>query len=217
MWRRQWLRVSAATCGLAAAAACQSQADTTYRGEALAELHGSITTSVDDPPPGLRAMLAWSNTARFGDVNVIDEAVQTAEFPIQFQISLYEPPVDDALNDYTRAGMRPDEARIGVAHIVALPPGFDPADEESLPDAIGIAEHQLLVYVDRDVLPGTFSAGLLHGELEAGYHLMDVVRYGEPGCDRDEFDCMFPAPDDLETEIRIRIDLLDLLEFPDWT
>lgn len=213
---RPWQQIA---CAAALVAGCQTQAETDYRGEPMAELGGIITSSVDDPPSPLKAVLAWSNTARFGDTFVVEEAVVNAEFPIHFDISLYRPPGDEGLNDYTYGGLRPDEAHIGVAHILALPADLDLSmdwEETGGPTVFGIAEHQLMVYVDRDVLPGTFSAGMLGGELEAGFHLMEVFKLGTHGCTGD-FDCMHPSPGDLADPIEIRIDLADLLDFPDWT
>jgi hypothetical protein len=200
-----------------AAAGCEAQADTSYRGEPLARLSGVIRSSIDDPPGPIVALLAWHNSAnQGGDLNVLEEAQVEAEFPARFRVDLFRPPGEGALNDYTHGGERPREVRIGVAHIAAWPDGFEPDGEEG-PEIFGVAEHQLLVYVERDVLPDTFSAELLRGELTAGFHLMDVIENGEPGCVDELFDCMVPAPDDLDTPIEIRLDQADLLDFPDWT
>lgn len=210
-----WAVLLAALTG---ATGCELQAGTDYRGDPLARLSGTITSSVDDPPATLRPLLGWSNTANpGGDTGVLEEAQVTVEFPARFHFELYRPPADQGLNDYTRGGTRPDEARIGVAHIAAWPAELDPQDEEAEPEIYGIAEHHLLIYVDRDIQAGTISARILGGELEAGFHVMDVIENGEPGCQDDLFDCMQPSPADLDTEIDIRIDHADLLDFPDWT
>lgn len=212
--RRTWVLLLAAI-----APGCDQQAGDDYRGEPLARLTGTITSSVDDPPATLRPLLGWSNTANpGGDTGVVEEADVTLEFPSRFHFELYRPPSDEGLNDYTRGGSQPDEARIGVAHIAAWPAEIDPqAENVDEPELYGIAEHHLLVYLDRDVQAGTFSAQLLGGELEAGFHVMDVIENGEPGCQEDVHDCMRPAPADLDTEIQIRIDLAELLDVPDWT
>ncbi len=202
-----------------AAAACDLQAGTDYLGEPLARLTGTITSSVDEPPSSLRPLLGWSNTASpGGDTGVVEEAMVTVEFPSRFRFEIYRPPPDQGLNDYTRGGARPDEARIGIAHIAAWPAEIDPQEVNGeTPEVYGIAERHLLIYVDRDVQPGTFSAGLLGGDVEAGFHVMDVIKNGEPGCQDDVFDCMQPAPADLDTDIQVRIDRADLLDVPEWT
>jgi hypothetical protein len=202
---------------LAGASGCELQAGTDYRGEPLARISGTITSSVDDPPSTLRPLLSWSNVANPGGVSfALEEAPVVVEFPAQFSFELFRPPLDEGINDYTEGGAHPDEARVGVAHIAAWPAELDPSSDER-PAIYGVAENYLLVHVDRDVQPGTVSAEILGGEIEAGYHLMDVIESGEPGCQDDAYDCMRLSPDDLDTEIVIRIDRFELLDFPDWT
>lgn len=207
-----------AAVSVAALAGCGVQADTAYRGEPLLSLDGTLTSGVADPPMTLQAVLGWNTTANpGGDTFVNEQAAVMVEFPSRFQLEVYEPPVEQALNDYTRGGQRPDEVRIGVAHFVAWPSDYDPAvDGDDGPAVFGVAVHQLLVYVERDVEPGTFSAGFLGGELEAGFHVMDVTDRDDPSCQGD-FDCMQLAPDDLDSEIRIHIDEAELLDVPDWS
>jgi hypothetical protein len=204
---------------LLAAVAAAYGCDGGYRGEPLARLGGIINSSVDEPPSTLQAVLYWSTVVNpGGDTSIPEQAVIVSlAFPARFQLELYEPPVDQAFNDFTRGGTMPEEARIGVAHIVAWPADYDVGQDEvgDGPEVYGLAEHHLLIYVDRDIQAGTESYDLVGGELEAGYHLMDAFDVEDPICS-DEFDCMRLAPDDLDTEIRIRIDQADLLEFPDW-
>ncbi|HTE55305.1 MAG TPA: hypothetical protein VK698_30840 [Kofleriaceae bacterium] len=223
---RPGLAILVLQLGAASAAGCDTQASDDYRGEPMVRLDGTLTSTIEDPPATLLPVLAWSNVVDpGGDYTIAEQAIVTLEFPAQFHMEIFQPPGPRALNDFTQGGQRPDEIHVGVAHIVAWPddmlPGpqvrADDDDDDDGPDVFGVAEHQLLIYVEGDVAPGTFSAELLGGELEPGFHVMDVVTRGEGDCPADGFDCLHLAPDDLDSAIQIRIDHAELLDFPDWS
>ncbi|HKE13796.1 MAG TPA: hypothetical protein VKB80_02950, partial [Kofleriaceae bacterium] len=74
----------------------------------------------------------------------------------------------------------------------------------------GAYSRQVLVYVDRDIEPGTASERFAGGPLSAGFHVLDVV---DAPCDSyrppDDpaartLDCLRPAPDDLDAELDLR-------------
>ena len=202
---------AAAWVGLLALAACDRQSDADYRGEPLARIQGTITSNPEAPPTELAPVISWE-----GQTVAVVETEVVSEFPARFRIDLFEPPPENSLNDLSQGGALPDQARVAVGLIVAWPVELD--GENVDPDglaAFGVAEHHVLVYADRDVLAGTAGADLLGGELDAGYHVVEVVPREEPDCG-EVFDCLRPAPDDLDTRIPIRVDRATELDFPEW-
>jgi len=213
--------------------ACDPQADPGYRGEQLGAVTGLVRNEMSGAPGAAQAVLVWGNTARSGDYWYGETVAVTGDFPARFTLPLYTPPPADVLNDFTAGGARADETRIGVAYIGVTPAG--PVDEETVP--LGIAEDHLLVYVETDVKAGTSSAQFLGGQLAAGYHLMAVDKLtdaelqaieacreeawatgGDPEECGSTFDQLYPAPQDLATEISIRlVDDPELLDVPEWT
>jgi hypothetical protein len=208
-------------------------------GEAFVGLRGTVVTeagmSVEDP----RLVLSWTVSAGSPDFTVVTaSSAPPGPFPAPFSYELSEPPPDAALNDYTYGGRRPDETRIGVAHLAMLPASFDASDDD-LPEGTpwGLAENHLVVYVDRDAKPGTSSARFLSGPLRAGYHVMRVVRHEgasvaeclaaakavnpaideaavAEACER-SFDILVESPQGLATPIEVRIAIEH--EIPEWT
>jgi hypothetical protein len=79
-----------------------------------------------------------------------------------------------------------------------------------------VSERHMLVYVENDVQPGGLLEEFLGAPLEAGYHLMDVFDRDDPACDYSSWDCLREAPGRLDTELQIRIDDHEALDFPDW-
>jgi hypothetical protein len=211
--------------------------DAGYRGESLGSVKGTITNQMTTTPPSSEVLLVWDNSAGSPDRLVGEKVTAEGDFPARFTLDLYAPPPTEALNDYTHGGAYPEKSRVGVAYIVVYPVS-ETIDIEQAP--IGGVEDYLLVYIETKVQPGTFSEVLLHGQLEAGYHLMQVkrltpqeqaaadaclVEHGETfeafvacGTTGGRFDEMYEAPQGFATEIPTRIvSDPDLLNFPNWT
>ncbi len=230
------MRVSSLVLGFVVApllVACDPQADGEYQGEALFELSGTVTNDREEAPDSAEVTLVWEVTSGSPDTVVAEGVPVTGEFPASFHLELLEPPSEDSLNDYSYNGA--NEARIGVAYITVLAADVS-AEELDDDDLLGIAESQLLVYVDRDVQEGTFSAELLGGTLSKGYHLMGVdpvteeeVAAGDACRDAANeaqdweaweecggiFDQMYEV--DASTPVSVRLDESDNLIFPNWT
>lgn len=216
-------------------AACGAQVDPEYKGEAIATVKGALNSQLSSPPANGEAevSLVWQVTAGSPDYVVSEKVPVSLSMPATFAMSLFAAPQPRALNDYARNGAMPEESRIGVAFVVVNPPGEEPTEDNIL----GMAEDHLVVYVDKDVQPGSFSEKLLNGQLKAGYHVMEVKRLTEAqkqaidlcqeqaGTDAaaydacgSYFDQMHEAPAGLGTQIPVRlVDDSKLLDVPNWT
>jgi hypothetical protein len=194
----------AAGAALLAAAACDPQATTDYLGEPMASVRGVISSDLVDVPDGLVPYLLWEAP----DLPLI-ELDLVLDFPSRFELVLHQPAPDEVLHDLGAAAGEPSEARIAIAVLETLP--LEVAEDGTYP--FGVAEHHVIVYAEADVVAGTRAAALVGGELAAGYHLAEVVPTDDPACGG-EYDCLRPAPDDLDTPIEIRVDWLTELAVP---
>jgi hypothetical protein len=196
-----------------AAAGCDSQAGDGYEGEPLAMMFGTVTSDLDDTPANMEAVLLWNVEAGSEVDHIHSERVAvSSQFPAEFQMELFEPPVDDALNQFQ------GESRFGIAYILALPADYEVSDEE--PEVAGAAERHVLAYVETDIEPGTTAERILGAPLEAGYHLLTWMTSDEPACaERHEgvYDCLLPEPDGFDAEVNVQIvGDVDELPLPDW-
>jgi len=177
----RWLpRLSVSACLLTAAVAgCDGVADPTYQGESLATLRGRLQIEREVPPA--QVVLAWANRA--GNYWLREAADVTGSSLTEFKLELFEPPVEELLIDLSDGAADPNEAKVAFATIAIMrkdaPLGVSTFDDDlyDLPDdgprpLLGGAQDVALVYVDRDVQPGTRAAALLGGTLPAGFHLM---------------------------------------------
>jgi hypothetical protein len=196
-------------------AACDSQADSGYQGETLARITGVV--KVDAPPSasGTKAAIFWSNTASDPDISVGETVPVSGDFPASFTIDVFAPPPDHALNDLTQLG--DNETRIGIAYIAAVPADYDVSSNEDPESGWGVSERHVLAYIEDDIVPGTFGEAFVGGALGAGFHVLEVIDVDDPSCPGDVFDCLRPAPQDLETAIEVRIADPDTIDFPNWT
>jgi hypothetical protein len=207
----QGLARIAACLTMLALAACDRQADTDYVGEPIAQIGGTITSSVADVPGGLVPLISWA-----GHTVEVEEADVTLEFPSRFRIDIRRPPSENALNDFTEGGARPDEARVAFGLIMAMPFEVDEDDlNEDGTTPFGVAERHMIVYAESDVAAGSTGASAVGGAVSAGFHVVEVVPGEDPACGGD-FDCLRPAPDDLDTRVEIRVDLFLNLDVPVW-
>lgn len=186
-----------------ATAGCGAQADTSYRGAPLAELHGTIQTdasgALTSAPPPLAAALVWDGLPPGADrkASVARPEVGTSvpvsgQFPAQFTLQLFTPPADAALfscfADKTRPG------RIAQGSVRAIRQGTSPA-KLTITDLYGTVDHFLIIYVDAD-LPAVSDCPV--GALGKGYHLFESTPTPDkPGCVRaapDDPSCNGPWP-----------------------
>ena len=194
--------------------ACDTQNGPDYQGEPLADIVGTVSSSVPTPPSDLEAVLVWNNSAGTPDTVTGQSVTVDSSFPSSFHIEVFTPPPTEALNDYTAAG--PGNPRIGVAFITALPPGLDlSGDEPDVP--IAVSEDYMLVYVESDIAPGTWSAEFLGEPLSAGYYLMQVIDVDDPDCPHEIFDCLRVAPDGMSTNVPLIIANPEDIDIPEWT
>ncbi len=185
--------------------------------DALFQAQVKISDERSDTPESTEVSLVWQVTSA-DDYMVLQDTRLSGD-----QMDVLLPPSQESLNDYTYGGEYPDEARIGVAYIAVLDSSLDLLETEDA--LIGIAETQLLVYLDRDVQEGTWSADFLGGALEKGYHLMSVDPWTEqeeeacleadPSGDCFEFDSLTEAATD--APILLRLDEVENLTIPNWT
>ena len=195
-------------------AACAPQVGDDYKGEPLASLRGVVLNQLDRSVGPLEAVLVWANGSGEPDTITGDRVAVEGDFPASFRLDMYQPPEEAALNDFTIGGEYPEESRIGVAYITALPEGYELTGAETEP--YGMSEGHLLIYVERDVQAGTSGEALVGGTLEAGFHLLEVIDVDDPACSEEANDCLRPAPGGLDTEVELRIDEAELIDFPNW-
>jgi hypothetical protein len=172
---------------LVAVAGCSAQADTTYRGEALVRLHGTVVNTSGQEPPPLDAALVWGrfmldNSAGKTPLNtqqvVASKIAVTGQFPNSFTMQVMTPPPNDVMVACA-PGDPTHPARFAVAAILGLRQGADDANVQAS-DIFGNAPDFLVVYSDADLArddcpilsPITISG------FSKGYHLLQpVVRH----------------------------------------
>jgi hypothetical protein len=170
-----------------AALGCASQSGTSYRGEPLAELRGSVKPSSTGAAPAapLSAALLWIGVPPGADAkaSVWRQQVGTTvpvsgAFPAQFALQIYTPPPDDALfTCFTAQPERP--GKIASASVAAILQGAR-TDTMKQTDLYGQVRDFLVVYVDAD-LPATSDCPV--GALAKGYHLFhSAPKPAKPGC-----------------------------------
>jgi hypothetical protein len=167
-----------------ALAACSSQANTSYRGEALVQLHGTVedsaqgTSAANIPPLGVE--LAWSGLlpGTYGKVSTNVPETDTlisvsGQFPASFTLQVYTPPPAVVRLACSRD---PGSPHVASAQIEAV--------SVSNGDSWGYVTAYELVYVDADLGP---SNPCFPFALAAGYHLGSFTWASEPGCTNSAF------------------------------
>lgn len=203
---------------------CSAQADTSYRGTPLAQLHGTVqtdaTSSLATAPPPLEAALLWSGfPPGQRDAKLAGKPRQevgtsvpvSGQFPAQFALQIFTPPPDAALfgcfaNDPNRPG------RMAHASLFAILAGSTTSSLTST-DLYGMARDYTVTYVDADLPAVSDCPG---GALTKGYHLYKFTPTPDiPGCVRSGLDdpkCNGPWP---YTEVPMTTELTLLLSHED--
>lgn len=194
---------------------CGAQADSSYRGTPLAQLHGSVQTSASSgatsAPPALEAALLWSGNVPGADAKasvsrreVGTSVPVTGQFPAQFALQIYTPPPDAALFP-CGAGA------VATAQVAALIAGTA-ATSVSITDLYGIDRDFIVVYADRDLVADSRCVV----SATKGYHLFKYAATPDkPGCVRggdDDPKCNGPWP---FTEVPMTTDLTLVLSHED--
>jgi hypothetical protein len=194
---------------LVAVAGCSAQADTTYRGEALVRLHGTVVNTSGQEPPPLDAALVWGrfmldNSAGKTPLNtqqvVASKIAVTGQFPNSFTMQVMTPPPNDVMVACA-PGDPTHPARFAVAAILGLRQGADDANVQAS-DIFGNAPDFLVVYSDADlarddcpILSPITSSGF-----SKGYHLLQALPPGTKWAQREaDKACRQAHPSDAAT------------------
>jgi hypothetical protein len=163
-------------------AACEPVAASSYRGEPLGVVSGTIRSDFQTSPPPAEVILLFLNWRTDPGTVVASREDASGQFPAGFTMALYTPPPAAGLNTLPRAIDAVQEPNIGFAWIVvirqgAAPPGrrvLTHADVKGLAsgDVLGWAQDFVVAYLDQRAEPGTFAAQILGDTLDAGFHLM---------------------------------------------
>ena len=216
-------------------AACDSQVDGSHNGTPLAELAGTVANQRTAPTNDAEVVILWQNSSGSPDIIAAETIPVVGNFPAEFQLAIFEPPLDSMLNDY-------GDSKMGVAYIISATAGadFNNGDEEEA--VLGMDQNHLLVYVPEDIVEGSQVSTVLRGTPKAGFHIYDVGHLSDaeqesrqmcednldPNATLQElfdtcgghslFDDFLPAPADLETPLEVDlVDDLDQLDVPNWT
>jgi len=214
--------------------ACDSQVDGNHNGTPLALLTGSVDNTRSAPIEDAEVAVLWMNTSGSPDIAAAETVPVEGNFPAEFQLSIYEPPIDALINDY-------GDSRMGVAFIVSGEVGTDYITDDGA-GVLGMDTSHLLVYLPEAVAPGSVLSTVLRGTPAAGFHIYDVGHLSEAEIDArfqceqglpenhtlqeqfdtcggfSGFDDFLPSPTNLETPLEVEIvDDLSELEIPNWT
>jgi hypothetical protein len=165
-----------------ALAACASQAGTSYRGEALAQLQGAVVNSanppVSSPIPPLDVVLAWNGELPGSDTKAtipVPEASTvvpvSGQFPAAFTLQVYTPPPTAAV--LACASGAPDTPHVATAEIEAVAQATVASDPVPADALWGSVVDEELVYVDSDLAADN---GCFPFALSQGYHLGSFAR-----------------------------------------
>jgi hypothetical protein len=166
---------------LAFVTACTSQADPSYRGQTMAEIHGSVQAdSPVTPPTTLMAVLVWHGRRPNADAKATVDRKQvgttvpvSGQFPAKFDLKIYTPPAATALFEC-------GAVKIASAGIFAMLQGADLVNYD-ITDIYGEVKDYQVLYVDAD-LPPDNACGV--AAMTRGYHLFHYeTRPAPPGCD----------------------------------
>ncbi|MEM9487785.1 MAG: hypothetical protein AAGC55_01510 [Myxococcota bacterium] len=203
---------------------CDSQVDPTFPGDSLATLQGNITSELTEAPGEAEAVLVWFADTGEGDFIIAERVVVGSDFPSSFEMDVFTPPPADAIFPISAELNGGQESGIAFAMMIAVESGTDITDESQLEAGLlGLAEHHMLLYVkdnavgdatliEEDGEPSSIKVG---ESLAPGFHIMDLVPKDDSSCGHSTFDCLIVAPQDLDTDIPVRLSLDPF--FYNWT
>lgn len=162
----------------------------------------TVTLAISNPDglstEGLEAGVDWLVE---GHTNHHELGFRAGVSGTEVKLVLDGGPPASLLNDYTFGGLRPMEAKIGTATLMVFPRGWDPMGDAY--GSVGVARY-VIVWIDEDLRPDTFTAALVGGALTRGYHLLKVTPAAEyreahpeiAACDDFLPDCQMPSSED---------------------
>lgn len=187
----------------AALAACDGQAGPDYPGEPLATIRGTVLANVAVRSGPLDVILFWIPFEDDVDEPVAQRVAVSGEFPAAFKLDLFEPPPPEGY-------IFPGDPEIGFpgfaqAIIIAVPQGLQ-QDEEPVPGTVfGMSDLYQVLYLDGDIAEGSPLEPWWGGPFTKGYHV--GVRCAPEDPDLDDSYC--PAPDGLDTDIVIELEVVE--------
>jgi hypothetical protein len=170
----------------AAVPACSAQHRNDYRGEPLAELHGTVSSTSTAPLPPLDVALVWDEISIGGPNGVltplnVPEATRipvSGQFPSAFTVDLMTTPPEEVLISCSTHDHPNDTGHFGFAHIRAVAQGSSGGEADTYGDAFGFQ----IIYADQDIAACEWLSELTAVPVSKGYHL---VRRVEGPCARD--------------------------------
>ena len=199
----------ALTLGLA----CDTNVDSSYEGKPLISLSGEVLPATPSIG-GVEVVLAWQRFATDGDYLAADAVTVDGDFPATFDLDVYVPPADAALNHFDAK-----DGGVALGVILAVPVGtdLDTLDAETLDGGtlIGVVERHVLAYAPADISADSALGVFLGGAMTTGFHLMErtpaspaeLAEY--EACAEDGGDCEYPfdrlSPASSETALKLKL------------
>lgn len=196
------LTISIGLAAAATAAACEPKVNIGYKGEAILSVYGAVTGEAMKSDDTLDAYAAWfwyeADDPPEGESE--DQIAEvTADYPFSFRIDIYQPP--SRLADV-------DGARMSLAKLFVLNGPYPNGEMVAFVPFYAMASNHVLVYLEDDADPGSIAARFLHGELSAGFHVMEAQQRADCSTSIDPRECenhgqhdLYLAPADLDTKI----------------
>lgn len=148
--------------------ACDAQVDGDHKGEVLASIEGALRSERTSPLPDPEVAVVWAKASMMNGLVGAERVAAEGLFP-QFELSIYNPPPDDMLDDL-------DGEKYGVA-LVAV--GSEGTDYTVRTDWRGVDFDRVVVYLPEATVPGATLEAFLHGPQTAGFHVYTVHRLTE--------------------------------------
>jgi len=200
------------------AAGCDAQADSTYPGEPLATIHGTVTRSLPGPAPDVTMAFVSANPFGGSDAPMLSgylvKVAVTGSFPAQFKIQFYQPPglgpvvigqLEAIWSDSPQTVVNPADCILGYTNYYVFYFSQDvPASLpwymifQDLPDAgpVGIPDAGRPGGMDQNPTVGEYFGGSIH----KGFHLF--TRRGVVDGRATGFD---EVPTGLNTDLQVEI------------
>lgn len=155
---------------LLAAVGCDSQTNSDYRGETLAQLRGVVYSPLTSAPPAMEVQIVWDWDDDEGDRLTGQKAQVQGEFPASFTLDLTEPPPAEVI------AVSPDgKQKFAYGYILAKPVGATieaVLDGEAMP--AGTASDYIVAWTNFEFETGSY-AEMRFGHLLPGFNLLKVT------------------------------------------
>lgn len=203
--------------------ACDDNVDAEYKGERLLSLSGKVLAPANDAAPtgDLKVVLVWQRFATDGDWFTMETADVGSSFPAAFDLDVYNPPSEAALNHFEEG-----DPGVAIALVLAAPAELAEFGEEQVKGAV---EDHVLAYAPADIAGDTPLGGFLGGPMTAGFHLLrstpateeDFAGYEACFEQDDNSGCEYPfarlTPAPIDTLLSLVLGDLETLNVPNFT